>query len=69
MHYIVRRRIGEAQLLLVFTKKSITEIASEVGFDNLSHFNVQFKKYVGLSPLAYRKRNILPDPDEEEDEY
>ena len=31
MHYIVRRRIGEAQLLLVFTKKSITEIASEVG--------------------------------------
>ncbi len=69
MHYIVRRRIGESQLLLVFTKKSITEIASEVGFDNLSHFNVQFKKYVGLSPLAYRKRNILPDPDADEDEY
>lgn len=60
MHYIVRRRIGEAQSLLILTRKSITEIASTVGFDNLSHFNVQFKKYVGLSPLTYRKKYTLP---------
>ena len=60
MHYIVRRRIGEAQSLLILTHKSITEVAGAVGFDNLSHFNVQFKKYVGLSPLTYRKKYTLP---------
>lgn len=60
MHYIVRRRIGEAQSLLIMTRQSITEISSTVGFDNLSHFNVQFKKYVGLSPLTYRKKYTLP---------
>lgn len=69
MQYIARRRIGEAQCMLVLTDKSITEIAIEVGFDNLSHFNVQFKKYVGLSPMAYRKKNILPDPENDEEFY
>lgn len=64
MHYIVRRRIGEAQSHLIMSNKSITEIASLVGFDNLSHFNVQFKKYVGLSPMSYRKKYTLPDPEE-----
>lgn len=66
MHYIARRRIGEAQSLLVLSKTSITDIATSVGFDNLSHFNVQFKKMVGLSPLAYRKKYLLPDPETDE---
>ena len=66
MHYIARRRIGEAQSLLVLSKTSITDIATSVGFDNLSHFNVQFKKMVGLSPLAYRKKYLLPDLENDE---
>ncbi len=69
MQYIARRRIGEAQSMLVLSTKSITDIATEVGFDNLSHFNVQFKKYVGLSPLTYRKKYILPDPENDEEFY
>ncbi len=63
MHYIIRRRIGEAQTLLITTDMPVTEIASAVGFDNLSHFNVQFKKFVGLSPSTYRKKYILPEYD------
>lgn len=66
MHYIVRRRIGEAQSMLIMSSRSITDIASSVGFDNLSHFNVQFKKYVGLSPMTYRKKYTLPDTEESE---
>ncbi|MGI6007635.1 MAG: AraC family transcriptional regulator, partial [Ruminococcus sp.] len=69
MQYIARRRIGEAQSMLVLSDKSVTDIAIEVGFDNLSHFNVQFKKYVGLSPMTYRKKYILPDPENDEDFY
>lgn len=64
IHYIVRRRIGEAQSLLIMTPKPITLIATMVGFDNVSHFNVQFKKYVGLSPMAYRKKYMLPDSED-----
>jgi AraC-like DNA-binding protein len=34
---------------------SIHEIAARLGFRNPSHFFVLFKKYVGVSPLQYRK--------------
>ncbi len=55
VQYIIRRRIGEAQKLLVTTDKSITDISIEIGYDNVSHFNNQFKKFVGTSPQNYRK--------------
>lgn len=54
MQYVHRRRIGEAQTLLICTTRKITEISSEVGFGNPNNFNIQFKKYVGISPLSYR---------------
>ncbi len=59
--YINRRRIGEAQLLLVLSELSITEIATRVGFKSLSHFNSQFKRCVGMNPSVYRKENIVKD--------
>lgn len=55
MQYIMRRRIGEAQSLLISTKHSITQIAGMVGYDNPCHFNTIFAKYVGMSPSKYRK--------------
>ena len=61
MQYILRRRIGEAQSLLISTDLSVTEIASRVGYDNPSHFNRQFSKYVGLPPRRY-KMNYLHEP-------
>lgn len=56
INYLSRRRIGEAQSLLIMTRRSITDIAMSVGFRNLTNFNLLFKKYVGLSPKTYRKR-------------
>lgn len=58
IQYIIRRRIGEAQSLLVTTDLSITEISLRVGFDNISYFNNQFKRFTGLSPQSYRKYKI-----------
>ncbi len=55
IQYILRRRIGEAQSLLIHTEYSITSIASMVGYNNLSHFNSMFAKYVNMSPREYRK--------------
>ena len=53
--YLIRLKIGRAQKLLIGTDKSITEISMELGYDNVSHFNSQFKKFVGTSPQNYRK--------------
>lgn len=54
MQYVLRRRIGEAQSLLINSQLSITDIASYVGYDHPSHFNRQFSKYVGMPPRKYR---------------
>lgn len=61
MQYIVRRRIGEAQTLLISTEQSVTEIAAQVGYDNPSHFNQLFTKNVGMSPREYRKNYIVSE--------
>lgn len=55
IQYIMRRRIGEAQTLLITTKYSITMIATMVGYDNSSYFNKIFTKSVGMSPKRYRE--------------
>ncbi len=55
LQYIMRRRIGEAQSLLLSTNLSVTEIATKVGFNNSNQFYVQFKKYIGISPTQFRK--------------
>ena len=53
--YTVRRRIGEAQTLLLQTNLSILEISHQVGYDNQSYFTKQFTKLSGVPPLRYRK--------------
>jgi len=54
IQYIIRRRIGEAQSLLINTGDSITKIAGLVGYDNISYFTTLFSKLVGISPKKYR---------------
>lgn len=56
MQYIIQRRMGEAQTLLLITDLSITEVAQRVGYDNLSHFVKMFSQNVGMSPRKYRKQ-------------
>ncbi len=50
-------RIVNAKRLLVETNDSITDIAFASGFNNLSHFNVQFRRSSAESPRDYRKRS------------
>jgi AraC-like DNA-binding protein/mannose-6-phosphate isomerase-like protein (cupin superfamily) len=55
IQYVMRRRIGEAQTLLITTMHSITSIANMVGYDNSSYFNKIFTKNIGMSPKKYRQ--------------
>ena len=52
--YLKQVRIGFACKRLVETSDNISEICYESGYNNLSHFNQQFKQLKGLTPRAYR---------------
>jgi len=47
-------RIQEAKKLLIFTDKSLVEIAMLLNFSSQSHFQNQFKKVIGTTPTEYR---------------
>ena len=52
--YVSRVRTEKAKNLLLNPNLRISEIAYEVGFQSLTHFNRVFKKVVGESPTEYR---------------
>ena len=52
--YLSRIRIEKAKNLLLNPNLRISEIAYEVGFQSLTHFNRIFKKLAGQSPTEYR---------------
>lgn len=56
-NYLLKLRLAKAEKLLIERPSlSVTEIAYTVGFTGVERFSEMFKKYVGLSPLAYRKK-------------
>jgi AraC-like DNA-binding protein/ligand-binding sensor protein len=54
--YLNHLRIEKAKLLLYNKDLRISEIAYDVGFQSLTHFNRVFHKLVGHSPTEYRSR-------------
>jgi AraC-like DNA-binding protein len=52
--YIARVRIEKAKTLLLAPSRRISEVAYEVGFQSLTHFNRVFKAITGQSPSGYR---------------
>jgi AraC-like DNA-binding protein len=53
--YLVRSRLRRAARLLADESRSITDIAYEVGFADLSNFVRTFRRAAGLSPGGFRK--------------
>jgi AraC-like DNA-binding protein len=53
--FVVNTRIEAAASLLLFTGRSVSEIADELGYCDSFHFSRQFRQRMGLSPLAYRR--------------
>jgi AraC family transcriptional regulator len=52
--FLLRRRIERAQRLLKKTDAPLALIAIECGFASQSHLTQVFKRYLGLTPRAYR---------------
>lgn len=56
MDYFSRMRMQQACLLLTKGTDQVREIAQKVGYEDQYYFSRAFKKYVGMSPLQFRKR-------------
>jgi AraC-like DNA-binding protein len=54
--YVSRVRIEKAKNLLLNPNLRVSEVAFEVGFQSLTHFNRVFKKVTGQSPTEYRSK-------------
>jgi AraC-like DNA-binding protein len=52
--YVAQLRIGHACALLMNSQKPIAIIADQVGYNNLAHFNRQFKILKNTTPRGFR---------------
>lgn len=52
--YITSLRIEKAKELLWFSRKSVTEIAADTGFNTSQYFCRVFQQYTGKTPVEYR---------------
>ncbi|WP_138750895.1 AraC family transcriptional regulator [Paenibacillus sinopodophylli] len=55
--YIIARRLRESCLLLTVTDRPVVQIGMQTGFNSSAYFCKTFKKKMGLSPQAFRKRS------------
>ena len=55
--YLQEIRINESAKQIAKTKKSISDIAGMVGYENQSKFASVFKSYFKISPIEYRRLN------------
>lgn len=55
--FILKEKTEEAKRLLRYSDKSLTVIASYLGFSSASHFSRVFKNYVHSTPSEYREKH------------
>ncbi len=66
-NYLDRIRITEAKRLLAMNEHKVYEVAEMVGYTNINYFHNKFKKYVGISPLNYKKTCLGDNTDSSDD--
>ena len=60
--YIQNRMALEAKKMLIYTDLQVSEIANDLGFDDLSYFIRFFRGQTGFTPLEYKKTNGIQKP-------
>ena len=57
--YLQQLRINNAEILLLNTSKTISDIALQCGFCDVYTFSHAFKKHIGVSPSKYRQIYLI----------
>lgn len=60
VEYLNGYRLFRAAMDLLASGDTITDVAQNCGFDNLSYFNRLFRQKYGCTPGEYRKRDVIP---------
>ena len=55
--WLDEKRVQKAQILLINTQNSISDIATSCGYSTVSWFTAQFKKYTNTTPKDYRYKS------------
>lgn len=58
--FLMDYRLMKASFSLVDSDASMSEIAEACGFQSVKTFHHEFKRYMGTSPLNYRKQQLMP---------
>lgn len=66
--FVSKLRIKKAKLMLSQSDKKLYEIAAQTGWYDQSYFVKMFKRFVGMTPNAYRKAHRADMSDKEEGE-
>ena len=59
--------LDNAKFLLLDSNKSIEEIASNLGYHDISHLSRQFKRWTGMTPSQYRNKKeelVIPSAEQ-----
>ena len=75
--YIKRARLERAAALMTYTRRSLSQVAEQVGYSGKHALSKSFQQYFGNSPGRYRKRlcylkdspNVIMDGIGSEEEY
>jgi len=55
---VSERRLLEAKRLLLFTVRTVEDIAYEIGFDDPAYFSRFFRERIGEAPAAWRRKQL-----------
>lgn len=58
LQYVYQKKMDYSRYLLLYTQISISEIAAMVGYDDISHFSKDFKKYSHCPPRHFRSQTL-----------
>lgn len=56
-HFLLSYKMELARQLLISENLQVKEVAHEIGYTNISHFIVAFKKQFGITPKKLQQKN------------
>ncbi|WP_422657781.1 AraC family transcriptional regulator [Paenibacillus sp. EC2-1] len=57
-HYLQNLRVEQSKVLILYSSLSLKQIAENVGFKTIQHFNRVFKQVEGISPGQWKHREM-----------
>ncbi len=54
-HYFIAQKIEKAKELLMYNELTLSEIAIQLNYSDVSHLSKQFKKVTGFTPTHFKK--------------